>query len=225
MKVFQSARRHRLTLALGALALVSMLLLAILLRGLVQSYLAIPAAQALQWLRLQYLRIPQSGIWMVFLIVACLLFLVSILQHSDRRSGLSEGALLALEQPSKRHSWGWEDPALFMEQPLKRLTQLIEHKGSDSAHHLCQIVSELAVTVLAERTGQSRHQVKAEILQRRLELPEDVASYIRDGLKLGEHTQPRWTRGSNPRSRVDERLYKTLQFLENEDWKEQIDEN
>ncbi len=203
MRVIHSVTRHRLALALGVLALVGLVLLTVLLRGLVQSYLAAPAVQAFRWLRLQYLRIPQSGIWMVFLMLAYLLFYTSLLR------------------PFERQSQQWEDAALSMERPLNRLTQLIEHSGSAYARRrLCQTVSELAVSALAKRTGHSLHQVKAEILQRRLELPEEVASYIREGLQVGDRALPGSTRGNYPRSRVDARLYKTLEFLEDEEWKE-----
>jgi len=201
MKVIQSARRYRLVLALAGLGL-----LAVLLHGLVESYLAAPAAQALWWLRLQYLRLPQNGIWMIFLLLAYLLFHASLLR------------------PLSSQPWQWEEAVLSPERPLKRLVQLVERSGSAYARRrLCQTVSELAVAALAERTGRSPHQVKAEILQRRLGLPEEVASYISEGLQFGVSALPGSAWGIYPRSRVDERLYKTLEFLENEEWMERID--
>ena len=180
-------------------------LLAALLRGLVQSYLAEPAAQALWWLHLQYLRIPQDAIWMVFLLAAYLLFFASL-----RRS--------ARDLPLQ-----WEETAPPVAHSLINLAQLIENVNSGySRYRLCQQVSELALIALAERTGHSIHQLKTEILERRLNLPEDVASYLREGLRMGEGALASHLSGLTSRSRVDPRLYRTLEFIENEEWMEHI---
>jgi hypothetical protein len=188
------------------LVLVSLLvlaLLAVLLRGLVQSYLAQPAAQVLWWLRMQYLRIPQDAIWMVFLLLAYLLFFTSL-----RRS-------------SRDQPYQYEEIAPPPEQSLNTLRRLIENSGSGYARYrLCQKVSEVALTVLAERTGHPIHLLKTEILEQRIELPEDVASYLREGIRLGEQVLVGSFSGLASRSRVDPRLYKTLEFLENEEWME-----
>ena len=180
-------------------------LLTALLRGLVQSYLAEPAAQALWWLRLQYLRIPQDAIWMVFLLAAYLLFFAS-LRRSSR------------DQPLQ-----WEDSAPPAGQPLRDLARLIENSSSGYARYrLCQKVSEMALVALAERTGQTVHKLRAAILEQGLELPEEVASYLREGLRMGEGILSERLTGLAGRARVDARLYRTLEFLENEEWMEHI---
>lgn len=179
--------------------------LAALLKGLVQSYLAEPAAVALWWLRLQYLRIPQDAIWMVFLLAAYLLFFAS-LRRSSR------------DQPLQ-----WEETASPATLSLQNLAHLIENSSSGyERYRLCQQVSELALTVLAERSGHTVHQLRTEILEHRLDLPEDVASYLREGLRMGEgalagNLSRLATRGQPASARVDPRLYKTLEFIENEE--------
>ena len=180
-------------------------LLTALLRGLVQSYLAVPAAQALWWLRIQYLRIPQDAIWMVFLLAAYLLFFAS-LRRSSRDLPLQ-----------------WEETAPPAAQSMQNLARLIENSTNGYARlRLCQKVSEMALTALAEHTGNSIHQLRTEILEHRLNLPEDVASYLREGLRMGEGALGSNLSGLTSRSRVDPRLYETLEFLENEEWMEHI---
>ena len=64
--------------------------------------------------------------------------------------------------------------------------------------------------------------MRTEILERGLNLPEDVASYLREGLRMGEGALARDLSGLTSRTRVDPRLYRTLEFLENEEWMEYI---
>ena len=201
MKVLHPLRRYRVALAL----LLVVLLLALLLHNLVQSFLAAPAAHALWWLRLQYLRIPQSAIWLLLMFLAYLLFHASLLK------------------PVKNQPWQWEQAALSQEQHLKKLTELIEHGGSPNGHRrLAQTISALAVTALSQRTGRSPHQVKADILQHRLDLPEDIASYLSEGLQTGDHSLFD-DLDVLPDSQLDPRFMRTLEFLENEEWMEKID--
>lgn len=186
--------------------LIGLGVLAILLRSLVQTYLAEPAAQVLWWLRLQYLRLPQDAIWLVFLLLAYLIFYAS------------------LRRPAYDQPWQWEDAALPPERPMRKLVRLIENSGSTYARYrLCQKVSELALTMLAERTGHSVHQLKVEILDHSLGLPEDVVSYLRQGVQIGEQALSGSAMGIASRAQIDPRLYKTLEFFENEDCMEQID--
>ena len=187
------------------IALTGLGLLTALLRGLVQAYLAEPAAQALWWLRVQYLRIPQDAIWMVFLLAAYLLFFTS-LRRSSR------------DQPMQ-----WEESVLPAGQSLRDLVRLIESGTNGYARYrLCQKVSEMALVALAERSGQTVHQLRTAILEQGLELPEEVASYLREGLRMGEGILSERLTGLAGRARVDPRLYRTLEFLENEEWMEQI---
>jgi hypothetical protein len=178
-------------------------LLAVLLHSLVESTLAAPAAQVLGWLRLRLLAIPQDTIWMVFLLLAYLLFYASLIR------------------PKNIQPWQWEETALAPEQPFSKLVKLVENSASSRARRrLCQKVSELAVAAIAERTGRSPHQVKSQILGHQLKLPDDVASYIRDGLRSGEPSESGGSWGSASQSFVDARLTRTLEFLENEEWME-----
>ena len=177
----------------------------LLLHGLVQAHLAEPAARALFWLRLRYWSIPQKGLWMVLLLLAYLLFAASLFRT-----------------PSKE-PWQWQEEALGAERPLRRLARWLER--SESAHarnRLRQVVAELSVRVLAERLDRSRNQVKSEILQGTLSLPQDVSSYLCEGLainrRVGEDGWLRLPEGvSAPAAqRVDPRLIATLEFLEQE---------
>ena len=177
----------------------------LLLHGLVQAYLAEPAARALFWLRLRYLSIPQNVLWMVFLLLAGVLFSASLLR------------------PVNMQPWQWEEQDLSTDRPLKRLARRIERTDSAYARQrVCQVVSELAVRILAARLDLSPHQIKTEILQGRLSLPEDVASYLREGLKLNRRViEDGWVRlravASQPAEPgVDPRLIATLEFLENQ---------
>lgn len=172
----------------------------LLLRGLAQAYLAAPAAQALGRLRLLYLSIPQSGLWMVFLLLAYLLFAAS------------------LPRPLREPPWQYQELVLGAERPLKRLAYWIGRSDSAYARYrVCQAVAEVAVKLLASRRECSPHQVKSMILQGSLELPEDVASYLNEGLKVNhrviEAGPPRWS-GVSAAPRVDPRLIATLEFLE-----------
>jgi hypothetical protein len=197
--------RSKVPLRWFLITLTGLGLLTALLRGLVQSYLAEPAAQALWWLRLQYLRIPQDAIWMIFLLAAYLLFFAS-LRRSSR------------DQPLQ-----WEESAPPAAQPLQNLTRLIESGSNGYARYrLCQKVSEMALVALAERTGHTVHQLRTAILEQGLDLPEEVASYLREGIRMGEGALADSLGGLTSRSRIDPRLYRTLEFLENEEWMEHI---
>lgn len=201
MKTRRSIRRRWLLLGLIA----GLALLAVLLHSLVESTLAAPAADVLWWLRLRLLAIPQDTIWMLLLLLATLLFFASLIR------------------PKNLQPWQWEETALSPDLPFSKLVKLVEN--STSAHprrRLCQQVSELAVATIAGRTGRSPHQVQVQILQHQLEIPAEVASYLREGLQSGEPSASgsRW--GIDSQSSVDPRLIRTLEFLENEEWMEQI---
>jgi hypothetical protein len=177
----------------------------LLLRGLVKAYLAEPAARALFWLRLRYLSIPQDALWLMFLVVALYLFTAS------------------LHRPLNLQPIQWEDDTIGAERPLKRLARWVERGESAYARYrLCQVVSEMAVRQLAASLDRSVHQVKNEILQGRLELPEAVASYLQEGLKLDRNKiEAGWTPlpavpGKADALRLDPRLLATLEYLENE---------
>ena len=177
----------------------------LLLHGLVQAYLAEPAARALFWLRLRYLSIPQRGLWMGFIFLAYVLFTASLFR------------------PLTRQPWQWQEQALGAERPLRRLARWIERGDSAYARNrICQVVAELAVRLLAERLDRSRHQVKSEILKGQLSLPEDVASYLCEGLKPNRRVmEDGWSQlpavvGLPDEPRMDPRLIATLEFLEDE---------
>lgn len=204
MKARRSVYRRWLVLGLFA----GLALLAVLLHSLVESILAAPAAQVLWWLRLRLLAIPQDTIWMIFLVLAYLLFIASLIR------------------PKHLQPWQWEETALSSEQPFTKLVKLVESSSSPHARRrLCQQVSELAVAAIAERTGRSPHQVQVQILQDQLEIPAEVASYLSDGFHIGERSESgnRW--GIDSQSSVDPRLIRTLEFLENEEWMEHIYES
>jgi hypothetical protein len=204
VKALRSIFRRRLVLGLFA----GLVLLAILLHSLVQAHLAAPTAQVLWWLRLRFLAIPQDTIWMIFLVLAYLLFYASLFR------------------PRHIQPWQWEEAALSPEQPFSKLVKLVENSSSSHARRrLCQKVSELAVAAIAERTGRSPHQVKSQILGHQIKLPEDVANYIHDGLQSGEPSGSgdRW--GIASQSLADTRLIRILEFLENEEWMEHIYES
>ncbi len=204
MKVRRSISRR--WIALGLFLFLG--LLATLLHSLVQSHLAMPAAQVIWWLRLRLLAIPQDAIWMLFLILAYLLFFASLFR------------------PKNLQPWQWEKTALSPEQPFSRLVKLVENSASSHARRrLCQKMSELAATAIAERTGRSPHQVQVQILQHQIEIPPEVGSYLRDGFRAGEPSEAdRGWRGDS-QSSVDPRLIRTLEFLENEEWMEHIYES
>jgi hypothetical protein len=174
----------------------------LLLRGLVQAYLAEPAAQALFWLQLRYLSIPQDALWLIFLVVALYLFTAS------------------LHRPLTLPPIQWEDEAIGADRPLKRLARWIGRSDSAYARYrICQVVSEMAVRQLAASLDRSVHQVKSEILQGRLELPEAVASYLREGLKLDRNAIEAGlpaVPGKTDEPRLDPRLLATLEYLETE---------
>jgi len=129
----------------------------------------------------------------------------------------------SLRRSSRDQPLQWEEAAPPAAPSLHNLARLIENSGSGyERYRLCQQVSELALSALAERTGRSIHQLRTEILEHRLDLPEDVASYLREGLRMGEGALAGNLSGLTARARVDPRLYLTLEFIENEDWMEHI---
>lgn len=177
----------------------------LLLQGLVQAYLAEPAARALFWLQLRYLSIPQDALWLMFLVAALYLFTAS------------------LHRPLNLPPIQWEDETVSADRPLKRLARWIGRSDSAYARYrICQVVSEMAVRQLAASLDRSVHQVKSEILQGRLELPEAVASYLREGLKLDRNAieaglpQLPAVPGKVDEPRLDPRLLATLEYLETE---------
>jgi hypothetical protein len=190
-------------------AILLTLLLAFLLHGIVQTYLAAPVARVLARLQLQYLSLAQANLWMVFITLVALATVASLLR------------------PISALPWPWEDEILHPKTRLNALMTLVgRSRNAYYRHRLNETVADLALEILAERHGLSPQQVKTLILQDRLSLPAPLGDYLRAGLQRNDRAslasnQPAVAQPSSSLEHLDPRLHQMLDYLEHEKWMEE----